>query len=161
MLHHILVFKSDLFFKAQTAKGLYNVADLTEVKIPINMPNIADWKGYENISGQINFGDVSYNYVKMRMTRTAMYLMCVPNYETTCLSGQNIIDAKPVKHMPVSQKEHVPFGKTALIDHFSFAFVQFRFNAPLQAGQKRTVLPVQKPVFSQREIPEQPPRLTC
>src|ERR1700678_4285344 len=120
VFHQLSVYLSNNFFNEQTSKGLYNVNDLTEIKIPVNMPGITDWAGYENIKGQIKFGNSCYNYVKMKITRTTLYLICVPNYETTILTGQNIICAKKVKDIPVSKKEHVPYGKTTLLDNFNF-----------------------------------------
>jgi hypothetical protein len=115
-LHQYLVFASDRFYNEQVGKNRYNVKDVTEVSIPVNLPHITDWVAYENISGQIQFNNVSYNYVKMRMTRHAMYLICVPNYETTHLAGNNIIDARDTKTTPpVSKKEHVPAGKMLLV----------------------------------------------
>ena len=120
---------SDKFFTEQTAKGFYNIHDLTEVKLPVNMPDIADWKNYENIKGTIEFNDVSYNYVKMKITRTALYLMCVPDYNTTRLSDQNIIDAKQSHNVPVPKKDHVPFGKATVHGNFNIAFDQFSFSS--------------------------------
>jgi len=160
-LHQVLVLKADKFFNEQAGRGYYNVQELTEVRIPVNLPGIADWKGYENISGQLRLGDACYNYVKMKMTRTAMYLMCVPNYESTRLSGQNIIEAKAVRHLPVPKKDHVPFGKSIIADSFNFAFVKFNFTSPLKIRLIRIALPVQKHIVPTRDIPEQPPKSFC
>jgi hypothetical protein len=160
-LHHYFSILSDRFFTEQTAKGLYNVSDLTEVKLPVNMPGITDWKGYENISGQIKFENISYNYVKMKITRTALYLMCIPDYQTTRLANQNVIDAKQAKSVPVPKKEHVPYTKTTLSDKFSFAFTQFAFTAFSTTRQTQRVQHVQRVIFHHLSIPDQPPRLSC
>ena len=47
-MHQYFSYVADKFFSEQTSKGLYNINDLTEVEIPVNMPNISDWKEYEN-----------------------------------------------------------------------------------------------------------------
>ncbi|HEY2583397.1 MAG TPA: hypothetical protein VGI43_16415, partial [Mucilaginibacter sp.] len=96
VMHQYFSYLSDRFFNEQASKGRYNVNDLTEVKLPANMPGITDWTNYENIRGQIQFGDRSYNYVKMKITRTAIYLMCIPDYAATRLLNENIICAKQV-----------------------------------------------------------------
>ncbi|OKS88220.1 hypothetical protein [Mucilaginibacter polytrichastri] len=115
-IYQYLLFKSNIFYNEQVNKNRYNIKDVTEISIPVNLPHITDWVQYESIAGQIQFNNVSYNYVKMRMTRHAMYLICVPNYATTHLSGDNIIDARQTKQVPpVSKKEHVPSGKMLLI----------------------------------------------
>jgi len=160
-LHQFMVYKSNRYFAEQTAKGLYNVKDLTEVVIPVNMPGITDWKNYENIHGQIQFGNNSYNYQKMRVTSHAIYLMCIPNYETTRLADKNIINAKDVKDNPVPQKEHVPFGKITMQDNLSFAFLHFEFSCPIKYTQQIVVHPVQQLIPAYQDIPEQPPKSVC
>jgi hypothetical protein len=160
-LHQFLVYKSNKYFAEQTANGFYNVKDLTEVVIPVDMPGIRDWKSYENIHGQIQFDNNNYNYQKMRITRHAIYLMCIPNYETTRLADKNIINAKDVKEVPVPQKEHVPFGKIIMQDNVNFTFVHFEFSCPEKYTQQTVVHPVQQlfPVY--QDIPEQPPKASC
>jgi len=125
------------------------------------MPGITDWKGYENISGQIQFENNSYNYVKMKITRTALYLMCIPDYQTTHLSKQNIIDARGAKSVPVPKKDHVPYSKTALSDKFSYAFTRFAFSAFSTTLRTVPVQRVQRVIFHHLSIPDQPPRLSC
>jgi hypothetical protein len=160
-LHPLLSYFSDRFFEEQTSKGLYNTGDLTEVKIPVNMPNIADWREYENINGQINFENVSYNYVKMKITRTAMYLMCVPNYTTTKLSHQNIIEAKQSGKTAIPKKEHVPHGKTTFTGICSYAFTQFAFSSFVKTLRGTVVHPTQRLAFQYRDVPWQPPKFSC
>jgi len=151
-----MVYKSDKFFDEQIGKNLYNVDDLTEVKIPINMPAIRDWQNYSNLSGSVQFQNASYNYVKMRMTKHAIYLMCVPNYATTHYSTQNVISAKQIADIPVPKKEHVPYGKMNLAA-YNCQTINFCFIVP--------VLLMPKMVYNNRYIitgafitgPGQPP----
>jgi hypothetical protein len=157
-LHQYFTYLSDKIFKEQTSMGRYNINDLTEVKIPANMPGITNWVNYENIAGQIKFGDCCYNYVKMKITKTAVYLMCVPNYETTRLSDQNILCAKNVKNIPVSPKEHVPFGKTTLLGNFNIEFTLFTFSSPYKSPVLTVVQFCQQLIHHSPDIPEQPPK---
>ncbi|MDN3582348.1 hypothetical protein [Mucilaginibacter flavus] len=160
-LHQYLVYKTDKFYNQQISKGLYNVKDLTEISIPVNMPNIHDWARFENIAGKIQFGSTSYNYVKMRLTRTALHLMCIPNYDTTKPVDNNVLDAKGVKDIPVPQKDHVPFGKIVLLDNLSLSFVQFEFYCPIKKLTERFIQPIQPLVHYHQDIPEQPPKRFC
>jgi len=159
--HQYLVYKTDKFYTEQTRKGLYDVKDLTEIIIPVNLPNISDWKGFENIAGEIQFGSTTYNYVKMKMTRTGLHLMCIPNYETTQHVDQNVVNAKGVKDIPVPQKDHVPYGKTIVQENMGFSFAQMEFNCPIKTLQKSIVQPVQPLVYNHQDIPEQPPKANC
>jgi hypothetical protein len=113
--HEYLVYQSDKFFNDQISKHHYNIDDLAEIRIPVNIPCMPQQEGYENISGRVQFGSTAYNYVKIKMTRDTMYLMCIPNYATTQLSSQNIIYVKQIPDIPVPKKEHVPFGKINLM----------------------------------------------
>ncbi|MBB6111644.1 hypothetical protein [Mucilaginibacter lappiensis] len=158
-LHQYLAYKTDKFFTEQIRKGLYNVEDLTEVAIPVNLPGISDWSRFENISGQIQFENTNYNYVKMRLTRNAMYLMCIPNYATTHLSSENILKAKGIQGIPVPQKDHVPYGKSILQDNLNFCFVKFDFYCPVKNLPQSIEQPVQQLIYQQKDIPEQPPKM--
>lgn len=161
VLHQYFTYKTDKFFNEQISKNKYNIDDLTEVRIPVSMPNIIDWPTYENVNGQIQFEDASYNYVKMKMTRNAIYLMCIPNYETTRLTGENVINAKHIKDIPVPKKEHVPFGKTNVLEKFQFSFIQFAFNITIKSIETYNIQPVQQLSSTCLDIPEQPPKSFC
>ncbi|QEM12937.1 hypothetical protein [Mucilaginibacter rubeus] len=161
ILHQYLVYKSDRFFKEQISKGLYNVNDLTEITIPVDLPAIHDWQAFENISGHITFGSATYNYVKIRMTRKALHLMCIPNYETTRFADSNVLDAKGIRDIPVSPKEHVPFGKIALQDNLTFSFIQFEFFCPVKYLPQIIIRHGQSPISHHLDIPEQPPKASC
>ena len=160
-LHPYFAYLSDRFFTEQTRKGMYYTGDLTEITIPLNMPAIADWKNFENISGQIQFENVSYNYVKMKITRTAMYLMCVPDYQTTRFSGRNIINAMQAKSVPVPKRDHVPYGKIVFGGQFNFTFAQFAFSNTAKTVDGIIVPASPGLAFQCRDIPEQPPRSSC
>jgi hypothetical protein len=125
-----MVYKTDKFFDEQVSKNLYNVDELTEVKIPINIPGVPDSQPYQSLAGQVQFRDANYNFVKMKMTGHAIYLMCVPNYSTTHYNMQNIICAKQIADIPVPKKDHVPFGKTNLV-MYNYQPTHFTFLSPL------------------------------
>jgi hypothetical protein len=161
VMHQFLSIRSDKFFNKQASKGLYNVHDLTEVKLPVNFPSIREWKSYENITGQIQFENVSYNYVKMKMTRNALYLMCIPNYEGTRLLTDNVINAKHTKTIPIPKKNHVPFGKTTVMGNFNLSFTQFAFASFVKMIRTVAIQPTQQLAWHYPAIPEQPPKFAC
>jgi len=136
VFHQYLVYKSDKFFNEQINKSRYNVNDLTEVIIPVDMPGITDWNSYEHLSGQVKFKNASYNYIKIKVTRTALYLLCIPNYETTHLTDQNIIDARGISDIPVPRKDHVPFGKVDFVASFIQQVCRYEFLSLVTALPK-------------------------
>jgi hypothetical protein len=130
-LYQYLIYRSDVFFNKQIDKNRYNINDLTEIKLQIKQPGgFNDWKNYQNICGRLQFKNSAYNYVKMKITASVVYLMCVPNYKTTHLSNQNIINARQIPDIPVPKKEHVPFGKLNLIT-YSYQAIRYWFRTPV------------------------------
>lgn len=95
------------------------------------MPTIEDWKDYMYISGQVQFENNSYNYVRLKMTRDTIYLMCIPNYKKTRLINQNIINARKIADIPYSKKDHVPFGKPGTLSDYNCQAVKYCFAAPV------------------------------
>jgi hypothetical protein len=75
-----------------------------EIKLPVHIPTIQDWSEYEEIVGQIQLKDAYYNYVRLKMTRDTMYLVCIPNTAKTRLVNANVITAKAVNDVPLSKK---------------------------------------------------------
>ena len=129
-IRQYFVYKSDKLFDEQINKNRYNVNDLTEIKIPANMPEVHDWRHFEILNGRVQFQYSSYNYVKIKITHNAIYLLCVPNYATTHLSDQNIIYARQIPDIPVSKKDHVPLVKLNFAT-FSNICIHYKFENPV------------------------------
>lgn len=151
------VYRSDKVFNEQVSKNLYKIDDLVEVKIPVKMPTIENWKDYVYISGQVQLKDNCYNYVKLKMTRDTMYLMCIPNYRTTRLNNQNVIDARNVADVPFNKKDHVPFGKISNLGMFNYTVLQFRFSTPVAILKQTTTSTHSDILNSFISRPAQPP----
>lgn len=155
-LHQYLEYKSDKLFSREINQHHYNVNDLTEIRVPVKMFKINEWKGFQNLYGRIQFKNSAYNYVKIRITKSAIYLLCIPNYETTHLSDQNIIYAQQIPDIPVPKKEHVPFGKINLIS-YNNVYVNYLFSIP--STELRSNIQYKNCFFSNSIInkPSQPP----
>jgi hypothetical protein len=158
LVHQYLVYRSDCFYNHQISRGLYNVHDLTEVKVPANMPGAASWGNYENMNGEVRFANTAYNYVKIKITRTAIYLLCIPNYATTRLCGQNIIHAENMNDIPVLPKQHVPYGKMNTLGHFNFVFTRFEFAIPVVSASITLAEHVDTQFNCHLDIPQPPPK---
>jgi len=136
-IYQYLVFQSDRLYDAEINANHYNIYDLTEIRVPVNMPGVSDRSGYINLYGSVRFKNAAYNYVKMRMTSTAIYLVCIPNYATTHLAGDNIIHASQIPDIPVPKRDHVPFGKINQVA-YSHQNITFKFSIPLIICRKNT-----------------------
>jgi hypothetical protein len=158
LLYQYFVYKSDKFFNEQISKGRYNTDDLVEIKVPVDMPNVKNWESYVRIGGQIQFRDACYNYVKLKLTRDTIYVVCIPNYEKTRLINENIIDAKQIADMPISKKDHVPFGKTVSLDSYNYPVTLYLVSPkpitlPIVNNYSRLNLVLRYP-----DTPDQPPK---
>jgi hypothetical protein len=161
IVHQYFSYLSDRYFERQTDKRLYNVGDLFEVKLPVSLNQITDWKEFENITGQIQFENISYNYVKMKLTRTAIYLWCVPNYKTTHIVGENVICAQDIKSHPVQPKNHIPVCKFVLLNQLSAKQLSFEFSSPKVVEVALTLCNVKRVKYDALPTPDRPPRAVC
>jgi hypothetical protein len=160
LIHTLAVYRADRFFESQVARGLYNINDLTEVKIPVDLPGIADQTFYQNVLGEVRFENAAYNYVKIKWTHNAIYLKCVPNYSTTRLCGQNIIDAKALPEIPVNKKDHVPFDKMFGVSLYNKTHLYYRFLMLAQPVQSLPCVLSARIINSSITSPGQPPETT-
>lgn len=163
LMHQYLNYRSARFFNEQASKNLYNRHELVEVKIPVSLPGIRDWKSYERISGQIRFKNNSYNYVQMRMTGDTLFLKCVPNYEATTLNAENVIHADPIKDAPVPKKDQVPSSGAIFMGMFCFSAINHHamLIPPVISLPKLTGFYPQPIIDRHIDIPKQPPRHLC
>jgi len=159
MLYTLAVYCSDRFFERQIGRGLYNANDLTEVTIPINTPGTGEWPVFHDMYGEVRFENTAYNYVKIRMTRNAIHLLCVPNYKTTKLCGQNIIDARKIGDVPINKKDHVPAGKMLILNVFNQPPIHYCFTMPSKPVQGLPSIVNSEVVESSIIGPGQPPEL--
>jgi hypothetical protein len=137
-LYFYSVYRSDKLFNEQISMDKYSLDDLVSVKIPVKMPTVENWKDYVAIAGQVQFQDNSYNYVKLKMTRDTLYLLCIPNYKKTKLINQNIINAHNIADIPNAKKDHVPFGKQIFLNDYNLDAVKYSFTSPVKVIDNTT-----------------------
>jgi hypothetical protein len=135
VLHEYLVYKTYKFYNKQISENHYDINDLTEIRIPVSMPGVVAGGGYVNINGSVQFKNTGYNYVRIKITSDAIYLLCIPNYASTHLSERNIIDARQIPDIPVPKKDHVPFGKINLAS-YNYQTTLYKFSVPLETAGK-------------------------
>ena len=107
------------------------------------------------------FKNSCYNYIKLKLSRDTLYLVCIPNYEQTRLFPQNIINARDIDDIPITKKDHIPFGKAADLGKYSYSLVEFSFSPPVLMIQTRDNTNSPTPVQCCLNIPHQPPKMVC
>ncbi|NCD70845.1 hypothetical protein [Mucilaginibacter agri] len=160
MLNRYFAYRTDVVMNEHIAKNMYNVHSLVMVKLPVSLPNIQNWNSFERISGQINFKNASYNYVKMKLTKDTIYVMCVPNYKATRLSNENIICARQLDDLPGAKNNNMLLKKPTM-DKFSLPMLVFKAENRVSPVTKYFVTTKVNPKGRFKETPYQPPDILC
>lgn len=160
-MYQCLIHRSDTFAESQISKGLYNVKELVEIKIPVNMPGIQNWQEFEPVSGQVQLNGASYNYVKLRVTTDTLFVMCIPNYKTTRLIKDNIIYARQVSDVPLNKKGSTSNMKQLSIDKYNHLVYEYYIEPPavlLKSVNRHFAVSLPPALPAQVD---QPPKIIC
>ncbi|MBD0333689.1 MAG: hypothetical protein ICV66_13665 [Chitinophagaceae bacterium] len=71
--------QQDQRLKSQISNEEYNYNDLISIKIPYTLPYNNSSKEYEPITGSVEIKGIEYKYVKRRLYRDSIELLCLPN----------------------------------------------------------------------------------
>ncbi len=89
-LFNIVGYKVCFFYLEQQAdirlsEKIQTISDfdsrLIEIKIPINLPYQTDWREFESIDGEMTFKGETYKYVKRKVLRDTLILLCIDHSE--------------------------------------------------------------------------------
>lgn len=153
------IYQANKFNEEQISKNLYKPSDLVEIKIPVKLPHITNWDRYERISGAVQLQENWYNYVKLKMTRDTLFVMCVPNYKTTRLISANVIYAREVSEAPLNaQKQATPLKSVTMLKYIPQAAAITLIPPALIIKPVPNRLRMQ-PVVSHLDVLGQPPEV--
>jgi hypothetical protein len=79
LLSDYLQHRSDSHLEAQLDQQQYNEASLLEIRIPLNMPYQNISSDFERYDGEIEFNGIHYKYVKRKVEKGELVLLCLPN----------------------------------------------------------------------------------
>lgn len=110
ILSDILQNQSDTKLEAKLDRNDYDESQLIELRVPINLPYHNDWKDFERYNGSIEIDGVHYNYVKRKVERGELVLLCLPNDEKQHLQSARDQFFKLVNDLqqPASGKKSSP-----------------------------------------------------
>lgn len=108
--------ESDLIMNEQIRDNHYKAEELVELKIPVKLPDIYSWNNYHSVSGQVQLKYHCYNYVKLKITKDTLYLMCLPNEAKSRLINTKTIYAKAIDDLPAGKKQAEPSSKKEISD---------------------------------------------
>ena len=90
---------------------------LITVKIPINLPYQTDWREFESIDGEMTFKGKTYKYVKRKVLRDTLILLCIDHQEKNELQKSSADYFKKVNDL-ASETNKKPVLKIAKTDYY-------------------------------------------
>lgn len=78
---------SDVSMQKQVDKNNYSNSELISIKTTLNLPYYSSSANYERAYGSVTINGVSYEYVKRRVYKDTMELLCLPNAAKTNLQA--------------------------------------------------------------------------
>jgi len=101
-----LQYQSDLQLEVRLDNNDYDQSQLIELRIPLNLPYHNDWNYYERYDGEIEFRGSHYKYVKRKIEKGDLVLLCLPDN-----AKQRIQSAKEEFFTLVNDLQQAPTGK--------------------------------------------------
>lgn len=125
MLLQFLEKSSNNTLQAMLDQGQYDLSDLVEVHVPLNLPYITDSKEFEDYSGETTINGHYYRFVKRKLVNNELVLLCVRDEQKDRLQNAGSDFFKQVNDTPGSEKK----SKTPLKVVKSLSS-EFTFSAP-------------------------------
>ena len=79
--------QADTKLEAKLDNNDYDESQLIELRVPINLPYHNDWKAFERYNGEIEIEGVHYKYVKRKVEKGELVLLCLPNSQKQLLQS--------------------------------------------------------------------------
>lgn len=81
---------------------------LFTVKIPLRLPYHTDWKHYESVEGEMSYKNTTYKYVKRKVLRDTLILLCIEHREKSIIERNSNDFAKKVNEvLPDGSKKQI------------------------------------------------------
>ncbi|MDB5012492.1 MAG: hypothetical protein JWQ25_694 [Daejeonella sp.] len=62
---------------------------LITIKIPVNLPYLVDWASYQPMEGEVVYKKETYKYVKKKIARDTVFLVCIDHREKSQLENNS------------------------------------------------------------------------
>jgi len=160
MLLQFLETRSNNHLQAKLDHGQYDMNDLIEVRVALNLPYIADSKEFEDYSGETTINGHHYRFVKRKLVNNELVLLCVRDQQKDRLQKAGTDFYKQVNDTPGAEKKSkVPVKLIkGLTSEFTFSALQSLSNRYMESR-------VEYPVFDESltsvfsSMPAQPPNV--
>lgn len=123
LLSDFLQQKADNRLEAKLDSEQYDPSQLIEIRVPINLPYHNDWDQFERFNGEIVLEGILYKYVKRKVEKGELVLLCLPNNEKQMLASardqffQLVNDIQQTSKGKTSEKGNPSTTKNILSDY--------------------------------------------
>lgn len=154
--------RSDNQIEVLLDKEQYNEAELITIKMPLSLPYQGDTREFERISGEINFNGKIYKYVKRKIEKGELVLLCLPDKNKMQLEKaqedffKNTNDlAQSSQSKKSDNSKNISFKKTA--SEYDQNLFSFKINSLDDIPGNFGLYKVENLLSSPHISPEQPP----
>lgn len=125
-LFNIIGYKAFFFYQEQQADirieskiKTLNELDrrLIAIKIPINLPYQTDWREFESVDGEMTFRGKTYKYVKRKVLRDTLILLCIDYTEKSQIQKSSTDYFNKVNDL-ASETNKKPILKQSKTDYY-------------------------------------------
>jgi len=119
-LYYFKINSANERIKQQIQATDYAADKLITVKIPLNLPYVADWADYQMAEGEIIYKQKTYKYIKKKIKRDTLFLICLDHSEKNKLDKES--EEYNIKVNDLNAKK--AFGKPVKYDFDKKEFYQ-------------------------------------
>lgn len=87
---HYFENKADEAIEASINSSTYNESSLIEIRVALNAPYYSGTRDFELFNGEIELNGVHYKYVKRKVEKGELVLLCLPNENKTRFQNSRI-----------------------------------------------------------------------
>ncbi len=166
LITDLMAEKADQQLEARLDDNDYDPSQLIELRIPLNLPYHNDWSEFERYTGEVDMNGVHYKYVKRKIEKGELVLLCLPNNDKQLLQNARDQFFKLVNDLqqPNKNQKQTPGNTTAFKALFA-EYQQEKNNWSIAAIKKAAPLYTdENTLFIQEHFtlsPEQPPELVA
>jgi hypothetical protein len=105
LVFELLQAQHKVSLEASLDKNQYHDDDLLEIRVPFSMPYQPDETSYERVDGEITVNGQSYKYVKRKVEKGHLILLCIPDHRKTGIEQAKTEFGGGVNDYPLTGKK--------------------------------------------------------
>jgi len=110
---HYFEGKADETVEASIKNSTYDESSLVEIRVTLNTPYYSGTRDFERFNGEIELDGVHYKYVKRKVEKGELVLLCLPNENKTRIRNSRVDFFKLVNDLnesSQSNEKHTAFS---------------------------------------------------